>query len=220
MDAEKQRECVGAIHKMGGVVTYDKALHNPPFPKWLWKHLGIDAFSHVIAVGFDLRVENGVTDPAVIDTSLKCVASLYKLESLDLSNTDVTDAGLFYLGDLSSLRILILSNTDITNDGLKHLANLSSLEVLDLEGTAVSLEGVSRLQSNLEACEINISVPNDPPIPENPKAPTDTPAPPNINEHADKHCAAPWRRDQSSDVQWTCCLCQNVVGRVWRSPPA
>lgn len=157
MSAQVQRECVEVVHRLGGVVTYDKTLHYPPFPQWLWKYLGIDAYSHVIAVGYDLRDENGVTDPPVTDASLECVASFSKLESLDLSNTDVTDAGLIHLIDLSALRILNLSNTDVTDVGLSELTNLSSLQFLDLEGTLVSLEGVCTLQSSLEGCEIRYS---------------------------------------------------------------
>jgi len=141
MNARMQRECVEAVHKMGGVVTYDKNLHSPPYPQWLWKRLGIDAYSNVIAVGFDLRKENSVADPPVTDESLKCIASLHRLESLDLSNTDVTDAGLIFLIDLSALRILNLSYTDVTDVGLEVLTSLASLEALDLEGTPTTPVG-------------------------------------------------------------------------------
>ena len=52
------------------------------------------------------------------------MAELKGLQSLDLSNTFVTDAGLKELARLMRLQTLNLSGTDVTDAGLKELAGL------------------------------------------------------------------------------------------------
>ena len=155
--AHRQRECVAAIFRLDGTFGYDETLHDPPFPSWLWRRLGVDSYSDVIEVDFGIRYRHGIVTPPVTDAMLKCVSRLSQLQSLDLSGTQVTDAGLAQLGSLSKLRILNLSNTNVTDVGLTHLVGLSSLRVLDLRGTSVSPEGVRRLRSELKDCEVEVS---------------------------------------------------------------
>jgi hypothetical protein len=78
-----------------------------------------------------------------------------QLESLVLSGTAVTSAGLTHLRNLPSLKSLKLgairdgiSNyepIDLTDDGLRHLAQFSQLEELYLAGTRVGDEGLRLL---------------------------------------------------------------------------
>jgi hypothetical protein len=57
------------------------------------------------------------------------------LQSLDLSNSLVTDAGLGHLKELAALRTLTLANCKrVSNTGLAHLTELKHLRFLDLHG--------------------------------------------------------------------------------------
>jgi hypothetical protein len=56
----------------------------------------------------------------VTDAGLKALA-LLNLKSLDLDNTQVTDAGLKALVPLKTLTFLSLLGTKVTNDGVKEL---------------------------------------------------------------------------------------------------
>jgi hypothetical protein len=77
----------------------------------------------------------GVTvhNQKVTDDDLKCLKDLPKLKSLDLSHTDIQNAGLVHLGGLQSLEKLDLSFTKATDAGLAHLKGLSRLKWLNLE---------------------------------------------------------------------------------------
>jgi eukaryotic-like serine/threonine-protein kinase len=69
------------------------------------------------------------------DTGVECVWGFATLQSLDLSNSLITDAGLGYLKELESLRSLALSNCKrISNFGLSHLTEFTHLRFLDLHG--------------------------------------------------------------------------------------
>jgi Leucine-rich repeat (LRR) protein len=67
------------------------------------------------------------------------------LTSLDLADTDLTDAGLAHLAKLQ-LKKLSLFYCNISNDGLRHLSTMTSLEVLNLDSRDVSDEGMVFLQ--------------------------------------------------------------------------
>jgi hypothetical protein len=60
------------------------------------------------------------------------------VESLSLSGTEVTDAGLLAVARLTRLRVLELAGTDVTDAGAARLESLSRLEVLDVSSTLVS----------------------------------------------------------------------------------
>jgi hypothetical protein len=70
---------------------------------------------------------------------------LKKLESLDLTKSNITDQDMQYVGALNSLKKLGLSRTDLTDRGLAHLKTLTRLRELDLEGTKVTDEGLHQL---------------------------------------------------------------------------
>src|ERR1700722_7637913 len=84
----------------------------------------------------------------VVDTDIKKLAkelaTLKKLRTLDLSHTEVTDAGLKELSPLKQLRTLKLSGS-ITDTGLKALAALPQLQTLDLHSTDVTDAGLKHL---------------------------------------------------------------------------
>ena len=73
---------------------------------------------------------------------------------LNLSGTQVTDAGLKELAGLKNLHTLNLNFTPVTDAGLKELADLKNLHTLDLSFTAVTDAGLAELQKALPACKI------------------------------------------------------------------
>ncbi|MFN8582947.1 MAG: c-type cytochrome domain-containing protein, partial [Gemmatimonadaceae bacterium] len=66
---------------------------------------------------------------------------------LDLSGTQVTDAGLVTLARMPNLTRLSLGNTTVGDAGLQHLAGLAHLEYLNLYGTRVSDSGLGALRA-------------------------------------------------------------------------
>jgi HEAT repeat protein len=78
------------------------------------------------------------------DADLRLFQNLDKLERLDLSGKEVTDAGMVHLSQLRQLRHLRLPTT-ITDEGLAQLQGLANLESLELVGTPVSDAGLRNL---------------------------------------------------------------------------
>ena len=69
--------------------------------------------------------------------------------SVDLSNTQVTDADLVHLKGVTSIHSLELSNTQVSDAGLEHLKGLTDLIILDLRDTQVTDEGIEKLPVRL-----------------------------------------------------------------------
>src|SRR3954451_14727785 len=68
----------------------------------------------------------------VTDAGLAHLEGLHDLRSLRLLSTEATDAGLAYLEGLHDLRSLNLAALRVTDAGLAHLAKLQGLESLAL----------------------------------------------------------------------------------------
>lgn len=68
------------------------------------------------------------------------------LRSLDLADTDLTDAGMPKLALFQNLTRLSLFYCNITNAGLQHVAKLKLLEVLNLDSREISDDGLRHLQ--------------------------------------------------------------------------
>lgn len=92
------------------------------------------------------------TDPTgrtqVSDEGVNNLATLTKLEELDLSGGHITDASMKVIGRFSSLRELGLSSTDITDAGLMHLKNLRDLTTLHIDGSATTDDGLKTIVAN------------------------------------------------------------------------
>lgn len=80
----------------------------------------------------DLDGINFQNVPTLDDDVLKHVAKLKNLRDLNLTSTNITDAGLSYLLSLPKLENLQLSSTYISGDGISSLRNLKSLSQLML----------------------------------------------------------------------------------------
>ena len=79
-------------------------------------------------------VRNSITKPV----GLLSAEDLEKVESLDLSNSQITNENLRELSALKNLRDLCLDNTEITNDGLKELLSMKQLRNVSLKGTGIT----------------------------------------------------------------------------------
>ena len=71
------------------------------------------------------------------------------MERLDLSETQVTDAGLKRIAELRELHSLSLDDTRVTDEGLKQLRGLKKLTMLAIIGTKVTPAGRKELKQAL-----------------------------------------------------------------------
>jgi len=186
-NARIQHDVVAAVQRAGGSVSYDIDWRNEGFnpyarpwapmrlldgklwgTKWLIDHVGIDYFGSVVTVNLipsrindPMRANDAtmalvgqlgrldslrLTGTAVTDAGLVHLKGLTGLRDLELGNTQITDTGLAHLKGLTELRQLLLFNTPVTDAGLDHLKELTSLVLLDLSGTKVTDEGVIELE--------------------------------------------------------------------------
>lgn len=89
----------------------------------------------------------GVRGNKATDMDLQALLPLKSnIVELNLSRSEVTDAGLVAVGEMTNLTHLHLNNTGITDAGISHLENLYQLEYINLYGTAVTDESVDVLK--------------------------------------------------------------------------
>lgn len=107
-----------------------------------------------VIIGIDLGDYSTVQD-----ADLQYVAKFPELQSLNLYDTRVTDAGLLQLQGLAHLDSLILSGTRITDAGLAHLRPLNKLVLLNLSSTRIAGIGLESLKSlgNLESLNLSLT---------------------------------------------------------------
>lgn len=93
---------------------------------------------------------------SLTDKGLSHLQGLTKLRDLDISFTEITDAGLVHLKN-SSLQRLNLSLDAITDSGLVSLETLDDLISLDLSSTKVTNKGLRYLKNLPELRELDLS---------------------------------------------------------------
>lgn len=78
------------------------------------------------------------------------------LTSLDLSDTDLSDAGMRHISKFTKLKRLSLFYCNVSNSGLRHIAELTCLESLNLDSRDIGDEGLYHLRhlKNLKALDI------------------------------------------------------------------
>ena len=130
-EAKRQKEAVDKIEKLGGSVEYDwqgDVIHlprpNAQPPGPAW-------------------VRNVVGDDF-----------LTVVVSVDLDDTQTTDAALEVIEGLPQVLELGLSKTKVTDSGLEHIRGLHELRMLFLFRTEVTDLGVRRLRGSLHTCKI------------------------------------------------------------------
>ncbi len=92
----------------------------------------------------------------ITDAGLARIAACKKLVQLRLSSPRVTDAGMADIGGLTDLRFLHLLDMPITDAGLDQLHGLKNLESLYLDQTQVSDAGLERLLAALGDVHLHI----------------------------------------------------------------
>jgi hypothetical protein len=85
------------------------------------------------------RLANGSPD------GFKHLAAASNLRVINLTESNIDDAGLALLARLTKLGHLSLDRTRISNAGLKHLAKLPNLRELSVSNTAVTDAGLDEL---------------------------------------------------------------------------
>ena len=129
--AERQREAVAEIKKVGGTVSYDYqhgpcgypiGCAQPPAPLWLRSLLGDDLFTDVTGVSF-------ITS-TVDDAGLECLKGLPRIRSLWLTGAKVSNGGVQHLNGLTDLLELYFDDTAIDDVGFTRLRGLSQLQYL------------------------------------------------------------------------------------------
>ena len=98
-----------------------------------------------------------LSQTSISDAGLKHLSGLASLQGLHLSQTSISDAGLSHLSGLTSLEWLDLSQTSISDAGLSHLSGLTSLQVLILSQTSISDAGLSHLSGLTSLEHLNLS---------------------------------------------------------------
>jgi hypothetical protein len=98
-----------------------------------------------------------------IDALAPTIAALTRLEILDLSGTDLSDAGLAKLATLRNLKTLHLSQTAITDASLPMLRSLPSLVELNVMDTKITPKAALRLQIDRPDMTVMADLPTDDP---------------------------------------------------------
>jgi len=88
-----------------------------------------------------------LSNTQVTDSGLEHLKTLNNLKVLGLNDTPVTDAGLEYLKGLTNLANLGLVYTQVTDAGLENLKGMTSVEVLMFDHTAITDSGLETLKS-------------------------------------------------------------------------
>jgi hypothetical protein len=129
--------------------------------------LSPDAIQSIILVGNDLT-----------DDAMSCIAGLTGLRQIEVTSTNVSDAGIAGLKGLRALQELSLYGVKLTDDGLAmlesfphletlnigqcgisnaglvHIKKLATLRRLSISGTKVSPEGLTVLKYDMPQCRI------------------------------------------------------------------
>ena len=106
----------------------------------------------------DSRLESlELWNTKVGDAGIKDLMQMKNLTSLHLGHTLITDDGLKLLLSKPALRSLSLSNTGITDEGLTYVGQLTRLETLWLEGTKITDTGLEQLTNLQELTQLDLT---------------------------------------------------------------
>ena len=157
-DAKREDEACDAIRKLGGeVIPWAQFIGEPGYRKIIAVRLtGPKIMDDDLEL---VRSLNGpgtvdLRDSQVTDAGLKHLIGLKRLHALILSGTKITDVGLETVSSVNGLVGLELERTPVTDAGLEHLRGLVALKWLYLRDTKVTEAGVKRLQQALPNCAI------------------------------------------------------------------
>jgi len=110
-------------------------------PGWLKNFIGDGVMS-----GYAHGLCVNLSDTNVTDAGLAQIKVLTNLKCLLLRATQVTNAGLVHLKGQQALETLHLCDTQVTDAGLMHLKELTTLKSLDLSSSQVTDAGLMHLK--------------------------------------------------------------------------
>jgi Leucine-rich repeat (LRR) protein len=94
-----------------------------------------------------------ISSSTVTDAGLAHLRSLTNLQVLDLGDCPkISDKGLVHLKGLTRLRDLLLPGTQVSDAGLAHLKRLRNLQTLILHDTHVTDAGLAHLEGLSSLC--------------------------------------------------------------------
>lgn len=94
----------------------------------------------------------------ITDAGLDTLAKMTNLERLHLENTKVTDAGLAKLGALPNLEYLNIYGTKTTDAGIAKLASAKDLKKLFVWETGVTQAGAKALEGKVPGLKVNVGL--------------------------------------------------------------
>ncbi len=163
---DRQKETVRQIYACGGSVVYDFGAVDPtnmtprssPWPDFLIKLLGVDAFHSPVTVRqYDASKRYSGISPTGKDFSPELIERITKLprvSAIQLYGGEDIDQWLAILGEMKQLGHLMIDNGRyVTDDGIAHLSeldNLAGLIVWRCQCTDRSLEIVSNLPEMID----------------------------------------------------------------------
>jgi hypothetical protein len=140
-----KERAIAAIKKLGGTVELDSKSRAKPV-------IRVNLRRTEVGDG-DLALLKDLTTVQHLDLCMTRISTLKELknwtnlQTLNLSSTRITDAGLEPVAKFSQLQHLDLSCTGITANGVKHLQGLSRLESLSLGTTKLTNKGLEPLRN-------------------------------------------------------------------------
>lgn len=102
------------------------------------------AIWHLRGFGVEIRSDTSRVGPGWLRRWIgeQRLESLGKVQDLNLSGTNLTDADLAYLKDLNGLEWLALNRNPITDEGMSHLGRIHTLRALRVEDSLVTDAGL------------------------------------------------------------------------------
>ncbi len=170
--ARDQKHAVEVILEAGGHVMYEHqiivlGMHHsrmlspgtpsystePPGPEWLRQVIGDEYFFRVHSVS----LRESEVNSEVMGATLAMIGRLNDLRSVDLSDLQITDAGMVHLRELNNLRWLFLDDTNVNDAKLEHVKRLIKLEWLHLDSTEITDAGLVNLKGLVGLIGLSLS---------------------------------------------------------------
>jgi len=168
--AHRQRQAVLAVERRGGVVEFDfwdAEGEASEIRQWARRLIGRHLFSRVVRINFyssavmqGRAVSIGDLRVPLSDDDLLLLAAFPELESLGLSDTEITNRAIDHLLEFRKLEVLALQRTDIDDGCVDRLSKMKQLRWLFVDQTSVTKEGAQRLGKALRGTHV-VHVPGD-----------------------------------------------------------
>src|SRR5262245_47605707 len=148
---EHQKRALKAANEMGAIVQVQDTIPGKPVTVTFRKGtLSPEQVARLHDIA-NLTTVN-LIDTQVGDEAAPALAQLSGLRSLDLSGTQITDAG---LKPLHGLTALSFRNTAVSDAGLTAVANFAELRSLNAAGTKITDAGMKKLSQKFRVLNLD-----------------------------------------------------------------